>query len=57
MDADKIVKPPKHRLTCDNCKKSKVRCNQKRPECSRCLRQGVECIYGLSHRAGRPRLN
>lgn len=57
MDADHRVKSPKHRLTCDNCKKSKVRCSQDRPVCSRCSRQSVECNYSLSRRAGRPRLN
>lgn len=47
---------PKIRQSCDNCQRSKVRCSQDRPVCSRCLKHGSGCIYSLSRRVGRPRL-
>ncbi|KAL5333131.1 hypothetical protein BJX70DRAFT_78845 [Aspergillus crustosus] len=29
---------------CDNCRKSKKKCDQKQPACTRCARRGIECI-------------
>lgn len=31
--------------SCDFCAKSKIRCNKKRPQCSRCTASGIECHY------------
>ncbi|MCJ1283718.1 hypothetical protein MMC26_003049 [Xylographa opegraphella] len=48
-------KTPKYRASCDSCYEAKVRCSQARPNCARCLKQGFECIYGISLRAGKHR--
>ncbi|KAK0747487.1 fungal-specific transcription factor domain-containing protein [Apiosordaria backusii] len=41
-------KPPKRRSRggCTYCKEKKKKCDEKRPTCSRCGEQGVECVYG-----------
>lgn len=41
-------KPPKRRSRggCTFCKEKKKKCDEKRPTCSRCSEQGVECVYG-----------
>ncbi|KAI1104961.1 hypothetical protein F4804DRAFT_305577 [Jackrogersella minutella] len=41
----------KLRASCDGCNESKVRCSQTKPQCGRCARQGIACIYGLSRRS------
>ncbi len=46
-------KVPKFRASCDGCNEAKVRCSQKKPECERCRRQGISCVYGLSRRSHR----
>ncbi|TID31096.1 hypothetical protein CANINC_000340 [Pichia inconspicua] len=33
------------RLGCISCKKSKVKCDEKQPKCSRCSKSGRECVY------------
>ena len=38
------------RASCNACNESKVRCSQRKPTCTRCERNGTECIYGLSRR-------
>ena len=43
----------KFRVSCDGCNESKVRCSQTKPQCRRCARQGIVCIYGLSRRSHR----
>ncbi|KAI5866019.1 hypothetical protein GGS23DRAFT_364637 [Durotheca rogersii] len=43
----------KFRASCDACNESKVRCSQTKPQCGRCAKQGIECIYGLSRRSHR----
>jgi hypothetical protein len=48
-------KPTKYRLACDSCQHSKIRCDQERPECRRCAKKGIECVYSPARRAGRPR--
>lgn len=45
----------KLRASCDSCNESRVRCSQTRPTCSRCMKNNVNCIYGISQRAGRNR--
>ncbi|KAI0401616.1 hypothetical protein F4802DRAFT_579758 [Xylaria palmicola] len=44
-------KVAKLRASCDSCNESKVRCSQTKPQCGRCVRQGIACIYGLSRRS------
>ncbi|KAI1083644.1 hypothetical protein F5B20DRAFT_527865 [Whalleya microplaca] len=44
-------KVAKLRAACDACNESKVRCSQTKPQCGRCARQGVPCVYGLSRRS------
>ncbi|KAL4865776.1 hypothetical protein BDV12DRAFT_174086 [Aspergillus spectabilis] len=29
---------------CDNCRKSKKKCDQAKPACTRCTRRGIECV-------------
>ena len=49
-----IPKPgQKLRLSCDECNKAKVRCAKEKPTCSRCKIQNVQCVYGISLRAGK----
>ena len=43
----------KFRVSCDGCNESKVRCSQTKPQCRRCARQGIACVYGLSRRSHR----
>ena len=38
------------RASCNACNESKVRCSQRKPTCTRCERNGTECVYGLSRR-------
>lgn len=44
-------KAAKLRASCDVCNESKVRCSQTKPSCTRCQKQGVVCVYGLSRRS------
>ncbi|OAG00261.1 uncharacterized protein CC84DRAFT_1102724, partial [Paraphaeosphaeria sporulosa] len=51
--ADKAVrlsdgKAAKLRASCDACNESKVRCSQTKPSCTRCQKQRIICVYGLS---------
>ena len=46
MDENKM----RLRASCNACNESKVRCGQRKPTCTRCERNGTECIYGLSRR-------
>ena len=48
------LKPgPKLRLSCDECNKAKVKCAKEKPTCSRCKAQKIQCVYGVSLRAGK----
>ncbi|CRG86679.1 hypothetical protein PISL3812_03689 [Talaromyces islandicus] len=44
---------PKLRDTCDACAASKVKCDKKKPTCSRCAKRGVICEYVVTKRSGR----
>ncbi|CAM1507163.1 Fc.00g068040.m01.CDS01 [Cosmosporella sp. VM-42] len=33
---------------------SKTKCDRGRPACARCVTQGVDCVYGVSRKAGKP---
>lgn len=32
-------------ITCDACRKKKVRCPSEKPSCSTCIKTGVPCVY------------
>jgi len=42
------------RNTCDFCSRSKLRCDQGRPSCRRCLERTQLCVYSPVRRRGRP---
>ncbi|KAI0405959.1 hypothetical protein F4802DRAFT_596629 [Xylaria palmicola] len=42
------------RSSCDACGQAKTKCDRSRPACSRCLSQGVKCVYGVSRKTGKP---
>src|SRR4051794_24715218 len=44
----------KLRTSCDTCQQSKVKCNQAKPCCHRCLQHGIDCVYSPVKRVGRP---
>ncbi|KAE8378185.1 hypothetical protein BDV26DRAFT_197898 [Aspergillus bertholletiae] len=39
---------------CDHCIRRKVKCDLKRPSCSRCLEAGHSCIYSSTRRKPGP---
>ncbi|KAI8716719.1 hypothetical protein NCS52_00966200 [Fusarium sp. LHS14.1] len=45
---------PKFRSSCDACGQAKIKCDRVRPACSRCIAQGLDCVYGVSRKAGKP---
>lgn len=45
------------RSSCDPCASSKVRCTKEPNGCSRCVQNGLKCIYGRSRRKGKPPSN
>ncbi|KAH6716275.1 hypothetical protein BKA61DRAFT_720697 [Leptodontidium sp. MPI-SDFR-AT-0119] len=51
----KPLKPRKFRSPCDACSSSKVKCDQERPRCLRCIGQELHCNYSPSRRMGKPR--
>ncbi|KAF2820733.1 hypothetical protein CC86DRAFT_117380 [Ophiobolus disseminans] len=44
----------KLRASCDACAASKVKCSKNRPTCTRCSANGMQCIYGVSRKHGKP---
>jgi hypothetical protein len=42
------------RLACDGCHVRKLRCSRNSTTCSRCLRDGVQCVYSPARKVGRP---
>ncbi|KAI8631120.1 hypothetical protein F5Y19DRAFT_22438 [Xylariaceae sp. FL1651] len=44
----------KLRSSCDACGQAKTKCDRSRPTCSRCLSQGIKCVYGVSRKTGKP---
>ncbi|KAL3473363.1 hypothetical protein BJX99DRAFT_261427 [Aspergillus californicus] len=51
---DKLPKSVKVRSTCNACQQAKIRCSHERPSCKRCQKHGIECVYSISRRLGRP---
>ncbi|KAJ2860972.1 hypothetical protein GGH94_005198 [Coemansia aciculifera] len=45
MAAGDSASPLRLMLSCDNCRKKKIRCNGGRPECASCLRGDIRCHY------------
>lgn len=45
------------RASCDPCAASKVRCTKEQHGCSRCVQNGLKCVYGRSRRKGKPPSN
>ncbi|KAK3317008.1 hypothetical protein B0H66DRAFT_562623 [Apodospora peruviana] len=44
----------KLRSSCDGCLTAKVKCDRIHPDCSRCTMLKLDCVYGLSRKAGKP---
>ncbi|KAJ6255884.1 General amino acid permease [Drechslerella dactyloides] len=45
----------RHHKACDECRIRKLKCPGEYPACSRCVRDGVPCVYSLQKTMGRPR--
>jgi hypothetical protein len=45
---------PKLRDSCDACAVAKIRCNRRKPTCTRCEKRRLLCEYKATKRAGRP---
>lgn len=48
------VRARKLRNSCDACSNSKTKCDQTRPVCIRCQKNGLDCNYSVSQRKGKP---
>ena len=48
------VRVQKIRNCCDACSISKTKCDQTRPTCARCQKNGIDCNYSVSQRKGKP---
>ncbi|KAI7207381.1 hypothetical protein KC333_g9444 [Hortaea werneckii] len=46
---------PKLRAACDECRLKKLKCTGEQPACSRCVREGIQCIYSPQKPMGRPK--
>jgi hypothetical protein len=44
---------PTLRASCDACNQAKVKCTKTNPQCARCKKHNIDCIYGISLRAGK----
>ncbi|KAH7174363.1 uncharacterized protein B0J16DRAFT_404004 [Fusarium flagelliforme] len=42
------------RSACDACRQRKCKCNGERPTCARCAFHGLQCVYSVKQRMGRP---
>lgn len=45
----------KYRSSCDRCQDNKVKCGQEKPECDRCVKKRLACVYSPIRAMGRPR--
>jgi hypothetical protein len=45
---------PRASHACQWCRQKKAKCDQQRP-CSTCIKQNVDCVYGIRRRNGRKR--
>ncbi|KAL4779164.1 hypothetical protein BJX76DRAFT_352042 [Aspergillus varians] len=39
-----MVGPPYSSVGCTNCRKRKIKCDLRKPECSKCLKRGILCL-------------
>ncbi|KAI7162831.1 hypothetical protein KC349_g1706 [Hortaea werneckii] len=46
---------PKLRAACDECRLKKLKCTGEQPACSRCVREGIQCVYSPQKPMGRPK--
>lgn len=51
---NKNKQKPRSRLGCIACKKSKIKCDEKQPKCTRCMKSGRECVYPTKLTALKP---
>ncbi|RFU31161.1 hypothetical protein B7463_g5176, partial [Scytalidium lignicola] len=42
--APRRIAPPRKKA-CSQCSEGKIRCDMRRPRCSRCLKKGIQCVY------------
>ncbi|KAK1584887.1 uncharacterized protein LY79DRAFT_490447, partial [Colletotrichum navitas] len=42
------------RNSCDCCTQLKLKCDQQKPSCNRCIQRRRECVYSQVRKAGRP---
>lgn len=47
-------RPLKLRSSCDACGTAKLKCDKGKPECERCISLGLQCVYGISRKMGKP---
>ncbi|KAF2484317.1 hypothetical protein BDY17DRAFT_295402 [Neohortaea acidophila] len=45
----------KTRAACDECRTKKLKCPGEQPQCSRCVRENIPCVYSPQKRMGRPK--
>lgn len=53
FDPPRPVRQPKLRSSCDGCGAAKLKCDKARPQCGRCVSNGISCVYGVSRKMGR----
>ncbi|KAJ5948881.1 hypothetical protein N7454_002188 [Penicillium verhagenii] len=54
-DSGTTSKTTKLKASCDFCALTKVKCDQTRPQCLRCMKSGVVCHYSETRRIGKAR--
>ena len=54
LPTPRAPRQPKVRSSCDRCGTAKLKCDRGRPQCTRCIPLGLECIYGVSRKMGKP---
>ncbi|KAK3291395.1 uncharacterized protein B0H64DRAFT_408875 [Chaetomium fimeti] len=42
------------RSSCNPCGTAKVKCNRGQPQCHRCAGMGLDCVYGVTRKSGKP---
>ncbi|KAG0666184.1 hypothetical protein C6P45_000286 [Maudiozyma exigua] len=47
-DHNGIKKRNRISFVCQTCRKSKTKCDREKPECSRCKKMGIKCIYDVA---------
>lgn len=50
----RMPREPKLRSSCDACGAAKLKCDRGQAECGRCLSLGLQCVYGVSRKMGKP---